>query len=267
MKTAVITGGTRGIGAALVRSFLESGWNVVYSGTSESTLEQSLKSLESHFEKERYAAFRCDVTGEADIISLWDNAVRSFGRVDIWVNNAGISYDQTPFHKLDTGIFTRIIDTNIKGLMLATHVAYNRMLEQGYGAIYNMEGLGSDGRMITGLTPYGVSKRAVRYFSDAFAAEVKGGPVIVGTISPGMVLTDMTMTQVRKDPAKSRQLIKIYNILANEADTVAPFLVSRMIGNRRNGAKISWLTTGKAISRFLFAPFSRRDIVSKYLGQ
>lgn len=267
MKTAVITGGTRGIGAALVRSFLQNGWNVAYSGTSEGTLEESLKLLDSHFDKSRYAAFRSDVTVEADIISLWDNAVRSFGGVDIWVNNAGISYDQTPFHKLDPGIFTRIIDTNVRGLMLATHVAYNRMLAQGYGATYNMEGLGSDGRRITGLTPYGTSKRAVRYFTDAFAAEVKDGPVIVGTISPGMVLTDLTMSQVRKYPGQSRQLIKIYNILSNEADTVAPFLVSRMIANRRNGAKISWLTAWKVIGRFLFAPFSRRDIVTKYLRQ
>ena len=128
-----------------------------------------------------------------------------------------------------------------------------------------MEGLGSDGRRITGLTPYGTSKRAVRYFTDAFAAEVKEGPVIVGTISPGMVLTDLTMNQVRSDPEKNRQLIKIYNILANEADTVAPFLVKKMTGNRRHGAKISWLTGWKVMKRFLFAPFSRRDIVSKYM--
>mgnify|MGYP002386694390 FL=1 len=265
MKTAVVTGGTRGIGAALVRSFLESGWNVAWSATTESTLERSLQSLEGQYEKERYAAFRCDVTVEADLISLWDGAQKAFGSVDIWVNNAGLSSDQTPFHELDPGIFARIIDTNVKGLMLATHVAYNRMLAQGSGAIYNMEGLGSDGRRIAGLTPYGTSKRAVRYFTDAFAAEVNGGPVIVGTISPGMVLTDMTMNQVRKNPGKSRNLIRIYNILANEADTVAPFLVSQMTANRKNGAKISWLTNGKVLRRFLLAPFSRRDIVSKYL--
>jgi NAD(P)-dependent dehydrogenase (short-subunit alcohol dehydrogenase family) len=265
MKTAVITGGTRGIGAALVRSFLQSGWNVTYSGTSENTIERSLQLLVGQFESSRYAAFKCDVTCEADIVSLWENTVKSFGTIDIWVNNAGTTSNQTPFHKLETDVFTRILDTNVKGLMLATHVAYNRMLAQGSGAIYNMEGLGSDGRSIPGLTPYGVSKRAVRYFSDAFAAEVKEGPVIVGTISPGMVLTDLTMTQVRQDPENSRQLIKIYNILANEADTVAPFLVRKMIANRKNGARISWLTTGKVISRFLYAPFSRRDIVSKYL--
>lgn len=265
MKTAVITGGTRGIGAALVRSFLQSGWNVAYSGTSENTIERSLQLLGGQFDSSRYAAFKCDVTCEADIISLWNNAVKSFSTIDIWVNNAGTTSNQTPFHKLETDVFTRILDTNVKGLMLATHVAYNRMLAQGSGAIYNMEGLGSDGRSIPGLTPYGVSKRAVRYFSDAFAAEVKEGPVIAGTISPGMVLTDLTMTQVRQDPENSRQLIKIYNILANEADTVAPFLVRKMIANRKNGARISWLTTGKVISWFLFTPFSRRDIVSKYL--
>lgn len=265
MKTAVITGGTRGIGSALVRSFLESGWNVAYSGTSETNVEKSLKLLDGQFERGRYAAFKCDVSVEADLVSLWDRAVKTFGRVDIWVNNAGTSSDQTPFHELPTGIFMRIIDTNVKGLMLATHVAYNRMLKQGHGAIYNMEGLGSDGRRITGLTPYGTSKRAVRYFTDAFAAEVKAGPVTVGTISPGMVLTDLTMGQVRRNPENSKKLIKIYNILANEADTVAPYLVRKMIENRTHGAKINWLTNWKVVRRFLFAPFSRRDIVSRYL--
>jgi NAD(P)-dependent dehydrogenase (short-subunit alcohol dehydrogenase family) len=158
-----------------------------------------------------------------------------------------------------------IIDTNVKGLMLATHIAYNRMLKQGYGAIYNMEGLGSNGRMISGLTPYGTSKRAVRYFSDAFAREVKNGHVIVGTISPGMVLTDLTLGQVRKDPLNNKQLIRIYNIIANDPETVTPFLVKKMTENKKNGAKISWLSAGKIMMSFLLAPFSKRDIVSKYL--
>ncbi|MEZ4998482.1 MAG: SDR family oxidoreductase [Bacteroidales bacterium] len=265
MKTAVITGGTRGIGAALVRAFLESGWNVAYSGTSRETIEKSFELLRGKFPEDRYAAFPCEVSSEADLVSLWEGTFSTFGSVDIWVNNAGTTSDQTPFHELPTDVFTRIIDTNIKGLMLATHVAYNRMLQQGHGAIYNMEGLGSDGRRITGLTPYGTSKRAVRYFTDAFAAEVKNGPVIVGTISPGMVLTDLTMNQVRKDPEKNKQLIRIYNILANEADTVAPWLVRKMIENTRHGTKISWLNNWKVLKRFLGAPFSKRDIVSRYL--
>jgi len=265
MKTAVITGGTRGIGAALVRSFLHYGWNVAYSGTTEKKIEKSAESLAGQPGEGRFVAFKCDVTIESDLIRLWEGAIKTFGSIDIWVNNAGVAYDQVVFHKIEPEVFMRIIDTNVKGLMLATHVAYNRMLDQGSGTIYNMEGLGSDGRTIPGMTPYGTSKRAVRYFTDAFAAEVKGGPVIVGTISPGMVLTDLTLGPLRKDPANSGQIIRIYNILANEPDTVAPYLVRKMIVNRKNGAKISWLTTGKVIKRFMFAPFSRRDIVSKYL--
>jgi len=265
MKTAIITGGTRGIGEALVKSFLQNGWNVAYSGTTETTVKKSLLSLAEQSAEGSYAAFRCDVTSESDLVSLWDSAIKAFGTIDIWVNNAGTANDQNEFHKIDPEIFTRIIDTNVKGLMLATHVAYNRMLDQGYGAIYNMEGLGSDGRTVSGMTPYGTSKRAVRYFTDAFAAEVKNGPVIVGTISPGMVMTDLTIGPLKRNPANSAQVTKIYNILANEPDTVAPFLVRKMIANRKNGVKISWLTTGKVIRRFLLAPFSRRDIVSKYL--
>jgi NAD(P)-dependent dehydrogenase (short-subunit alcohol dehydrogenase family) len=265
MKTAIITGGTRGIGAGLVANFLQSGWNVGYTGTSESSVENSLLSIAGQFRKESYIALRCDVTNEEDLINIWESTFKTFGRIDIWVNNAGISSEQTTFYQIPPNVFMKIIDTNVKGLMLATHVAYNRMLVQGFGAIYNMEGLGSDGRTVFGLTPYGTSKRAVRYFTDAFAKEVKNGPVIVGTISPGMVLTDLTLEPLRKDPNKKKKLIRIYNILANDPEKVTPFLVRKMIENKNNGAKISWLSSWKVMMRFLYAPFSKRDIVSKYL--
>ncbi len=265
VKTAVITGGTRGIGAGMVKEFLKQGWNVVYSGKTESSVEKSRRLFSDQYPGTNYLAVKCDVTVEDDIINLWNSALHSFERVDIWVNNAGISNEQSPFNRLPTDIFKDLIDTNVKGLMLATHVAYNRMIQQGSGAIYNMEGLGSTGRTVPGLTPYGTSKRAVRYFTDAFAAEVKKGPVIVGTISPGMVLTDMTLKPLRIDPENNKQLIRIYNILANDPETVTPFLVKKMIENKQNGVKISWLSSWKIMKRFLFAPFSGRDIVSKYL--
>jgi NAD(P)-dependent dehydrogenase (short-subunit alcohol dehydrogenase family) len=265
MKTAVITGGTRGIGAGLVKDFLKSGWNVAYSGTSEQTIEKSLQKLSGEFRKESYAAFKSDVTDEQDLKNLWDNAFNAFGRIDIWVNNAGIAYEQAPFHQVPPEVIMKIIDTNVRGLMLATNIAYNRMLQQGFGTIYNMEGLGSDGRVVPGLTPYGTSKRAVRYFTDAFAREVKNGPVIVGTIMPGMVLTDLLLDPLRKDPLKNKDIVRIYNILANGPETVTPFLVRKMTSNSKNGAKISFLTTWKAIWRFIYAPVTKRDVVSKYL--
>jgi NAD(P)-dependent dehydrogenase (short-subunit alcohol dehydrogenase family) len=260
MKTAVITGGTRGIGAGLVRDFLKLGWNVSYSGTSDSSVGKSLSLLSANFRTGSFRAFKCDVTEEKDVINLWDNTIKAFGQVDIWVNNAGTANEQLPFHKLPSEIFMKIIDTNIKGLMLATQIAYNRMAGQGFGAIYNMEGLGSDGRTISGLLPYGTSKRAVRYFTDGFAGEVMDGPVIIGTISPGMVLTDLLIEPLRKNPPNKKQMIRIYNILANDVDTVTPFLVRKMTENRKNGAKIAWLTSGKVLMKFLMAPFSKRDV-------
>ena len=265
MKTAVITGGTRGIGAGLVTNFLRSGWNIAYSGTTEETIERSLKKLSDKFGKESYAAFKCEVTDEQDLNNLWNGAFKAFGRVDIWVNNAGIAYEQVPFHKVPPEVFMKIIDTNVKGLMLSTNIAYNHMLQQGFGAIYNMEGLGSDGRVVPGLIPYGTSKRAVRYFTDAFAKEVKNGPVIIGTIMPGMVLTDLLLEPLRKMPVKDKNIVRIYNILANDVETITPFLVRKMIGNRNNGAKISFLNLWKVIGRFITAPLMKRDVVSKYL--
>lgn len=265
MKTAVITGGTRGIGAGLVKEFLKLGWNVSYSGTTESSVEKSISLLSANFKPDSFRAIKCDVTLEKDLINLWENTLKVFGQIDIWVNNAGTASDQVLFHKIPVEIFIKIIDTNIKGLMLATHIVYNRMVVRGSGAIYNMEGLGSDGRTISGLIPYGTSKRAVRYFTDGFAKEIKDGPVIVGTISPGMVLTDLLLDPLRKDPSNLKQMIRLYNLLANDVDTVTPFLVKKMTENKKNGAKIAWLTTGKVMMKMLISPFSKRDIVSKYL--
>ena len=125
MKTVIITGGTRGIGAGLVKDFLTLGWNVSYSGTSDSSIERSLSSISANYRAGSFRAIKCDVTVEKDLISLWDDTIKTFGWVDIWVNNAGTASEQVPFHKIPTEVFMKIIDTNIKGLMLATHIAYD----------------------------------------------------------------------------------------------------------------------------------------------
>ena len=176
MKTVVITGGTRGIGAVMVRSFLIRGWKVTYCGSTESSVENSRKALMGRFSDEKYLCLKCDVSREDELENLWEKATKTFGKIGIWVNNAGMTNTRASFADLPVSEVRRVIDTNLTGMMLATHLAYNRMNEQGQGAIYNMEGLGSDGRTVPGLIVYGTTKRAVRYFTDAFAREVKGGP-------------------------------------------------------------------------------------------
>ena len=74
------------------------------------------------------------------------------------------------------------------------------MLDQGYGSLYNMEGLGSDGRRVEGLTLYGSTKYALRYFTDALVEEMRTTPVLVGALSPGMVITDLITGQYEDRP-------------------------------------------------------------------
>ncbi|HUS86134.1 MAG TPA: SDR family oxidoreductase [Bacteroidales bacterium] len=265
MKHVVVTGGSRGIGFGLVNEFLRSGCMVTFTATSDATLNRALDLLVEKWDNSRMRGVVCDVTRIRDLNTLRDFATKIFGPVDIWINNAGITNEERMFGELDPDNFTRIIDTNVKGVMLASHLAYNMMKDQGGGFIYNMGGLGSDGRMRKGLTPYGTSKRAVQYFTRALSREAEGGPVKVGLLLPGMVITDLVIDPIKKDPAGSRRFIRILNIMAEEVGPVTEFLVDRIMINTSNGATISFLSTAKMVKRFAAAPFVRRDIVSKYL--
>ncbi len=135
------------------------------------------------------------------------------------------------------------------------------MNEQGEGFIYNMEGLGSDGRTTPGLSIYGTSKCAMTYFTDAVVKENEDSPVKIGFLSPGMVVTDLLMGDMDRDGEKWQRQKRIFNILADRVETVTPYLVKHVLENKKHGAKIAWLTTPKIALRFLTAPFIKRDIV------
>jgi len=267
MKHVIITGGTRGIGAGLSSEFLKKGYRVTFAGTTDRSVNEAAEKLSEKWPVNSFKGVVCDVTSPDNINTLWDFGTKIFGEVDIWINNAGISNREKEFHKLSPSIFNSIIDINIKGLMNCTHLAYNRMLEQGKGAIYNMGGLGSDGRIIRGLTPYGVSKRAVQYFTRAFAREVKEGPVLIGLLLPGMVLTDMLLDPVRENRSENRRLVRVLNLMAEEVEPVTEWLVEKIIENQVYNAILSYTSALSMFGRAIKAFFTNRDIVSKYLNQ
>ena len=134
------------------------------------------------------------------------------------------------------------------------------MLKQGSGQIFNMEGFGSDGRKRLGATSYGTTKYGLRYFTQAVALEAKNSPVKVGTISPGMVVTDLLIGNYDKTSPEWKNAKRIFNILADKVETVCPFLVEKMIANQKNNAAIEWLTTPKIAWRFMTASFIKRDV-------
>jgi short-subunit dehydrogenase len=142
-------------------------------------------------------------------------------------------------------------------------VALTGMLEQGSGSLYNMEGLGSDGRKVEGLTVYGTTKHALRYLTDALIAEVEGTSLLVGALRPGMVVTDMLTKQYEEQPEEWERAKGIFNILADRVETVAPWFADQILANSKNGARFVWLGRFKAMGRFLTAPFSKRDLFSE----
>ena len=144
-----------------------------------------------------------------------------------------------------------------------SRVALAGMLEQGGGALYNMGGAGSSGgHSVPGLAPYETSKAGLAYFTRALASEVKGMPVIVGLLLPGMVLTEMlTRQEERLSPQDWQRLKNIINILADRVETIAPWMAEAVLKNDKNGALLSYLGRSKVMSRFLLAPFHKRKIL------
>ena len=260
MKTIVITGSSRGIGFALADAFLGCGCQVVVSGSSVGSSETAWEKLVKTYAIEYIHKQPCNVIEYEQVRDLWDAAMARFGKVDIWINNAGRSAQVMPFHDLPFETIQGVIETNVLGLMYGSRVAVNGMLEQGFGAVYNMEGLGSTGRQVPGLALYGTSKSYLPYLHTALTNEVKGTGVIVGALQPGMMITDMVMKQYEGKPDELARVKNIFNILADRAETVAPWLADKILSNRKNGVRLRYAPGYKLFLRFLSAPFIKRDL-------
>src|SRR5688572_27871885 len=116
----VITGSTRGIGFGLARAFLERGCSVVVSGR---TTEAVARSIERLGGGDRLAGRACDVSDAGQVQALWDEAVRAFGRVDHWINNAGTCNRLRPFVELSPEEIAEVVQANVLGTMNGSHVA------------------------------------------------------------------------------------------------------------------------------------------------
>ncbi len=260
MKTVVITGSTRGIGRGLADNFLERGCSVVISGRRQTDVDARVAELAGRYGDDRVAGQACEVTDALQLQGLWDAAVAKFGRVDIWINNAGISLPRKPLHEQDPADLARVVDINLGGLLLANRVALQGMHQQGSGQIWNMEGFGSGGQVQPGMCAYGATKRALNYVNKALQKELKGSAVQVCTLSPGIVVTDLLVGDYDITSPEWEKSKKIFNILGDTVETVTPYLVDGILKTDKSGAKVAWLTGGKAFMRFMMAGFNKRDL-------
>jgi short-subunit dehydrogenase len=113
----------------------------------------------------------------------------------------------------------------------------------------------------SGLAPYGSTKRAVTYVTKTLIKELKGTPVGMGYLSPGIVVTDLLVEDYADDPEKWAKVQKTFNILGDTVETVTPKLVEGVLSTDKHGARVEWLTTPKAFGRFATAAFrKKRDL-------
>lgn len=260
MKHIVITGSTRGIGYGLAEAFLARGCSLTVSGRGKDAVAGAAANLRAGGDAKNVLGVACDVTNPEQIQALWDRTARKFGTIDIWINNAGDSGEQGFVWELGADEAQQPITTNVLGTVYGAQVAMRGMLAQGLGAIYNMEGMGSDGRKHAGLTMYGTSKYAVHYFTESLALEARDTPVIVGALRPGMVITELITDRYRDRPEEWERAKKIFNIIADRVENVTPWLADRILTNRKNGAILSYSSSWKLLWRFLRQPIARRNL-------
>lgn len=260
MKHVVITGSTRGIGNGLAKAFLELGCSVSICGRAQEDVDRVVDEMSAHYAREKLLGVACDVRNPEQIQLLWDGSFERFGKVDIWINNAGYSGPQLPAWKIAPQKVREIIEINLLGEIYGSIIAVREMITLGHGAIYNMEGMGSDGRKHQGLAYYGTSNSGRHYFNQSLIEETRDTPLIIGTLRPGMVVTDLLTRQYEDRPEEWERDKRIFNILADRVETVAPWMAAQILENERSGTCINWSSRSKILLRFLTSPFSRRNI-------
>lgn len=187
-KVAVITGSTRGFGLALAQAYAAEGAALVVSSRSEAASAQAAQKLVEA--GARAAGLACDVSNLVSVRALLDFAVQRFGRVDVWVNNAGISPPYGPTAHIQADEFIAATQTNILGTYHGSLTAMRYFLPQRSGKLINILGRGERGPAPM-QNAYGSSKAWVRSFTLTLAQEYKGSGVGVFAFSPGMMDTDL----------------------------------------------------------------------------
>lgn len=187
-KTAVVTGGSRGLGRAICLELARGGANVVlcYAGN-EAAANETVAACESLGAKA--VAVRCDVSKEDEVKALMDAALKTFGRIDILVNNAGISARE-PLYQYDPAAFKNIMDLNVTAVFNGCRAVAPIMKAQGGGVIINTSSMVSIYGQPSGVG-YPTSKFAVNGLTRSLARELGRDNIRVNAVAPGVTRTDM----------------------------------------------------------------------------
>lgn len=218
-KIALVTGGSRGIGAAIIRRFAEQGAHVAFTYLSSEApakaLEEELKALGVNAK-----AYRSDASSYAGAEALINEVVKDFGKIDVLVNNAGITQD-TLMLRMSEEQWDRVIETNLKSVFNLTKHVLRPMMRTG-GSIINMSSVvGITGN--AGQANYAASKAGIFGFTKSIAKEMGSRNIRCNAIAPGFIETDMT--DKLDDKTKESYLTNIPLKRLGKAEEVADLCV------------------------------------------
>jgi len=213
-RTAIITGGARGIGRAIAERFLAEGAKVMLGDVDAATLSQTAAELGC-------AACPTDVANPADIDRLVAASVDAFCEIDILVNNAGITH-AAEFLDLTVEDFDRVIAVNLRSAFVASQAVARHMIPRGSGAIVNMSSVNAVFAIPTQI-PYAVSKGGMNQLTKVTAMALAPHGIRVNAIGPGTILTDMGQAIMNNEEMKQRVMSRTPLGRCGEPSEVASF--------------------------------------------
>lgn len=216
VRTALVTGGSRGIGRAICLELAKAGCNVAvnYAGSAAAAEETAAQCRALGVRAE---AFQADVSSAAACAALVEQVLAAFGRIDVLVNNAGVTRDNLLL-RMSEEDYDRVLDTNLKGAVFCCKAVARPMMRQRYGRIVNLSSVvGLRGN--PGQTGYAASKAGVLGLTKAAAKELASRNITVNAVAPGFIETDMTA--VLPEKAKTAMLATIPMAAPGQPEDVA----------------------------------------------
>lgn len=197
-KTAMVTGGAQGIGAAICERFCAEGGQVFIADTADAAGEDLAARLRSQGGSARFV--HLDVTDEANWSSVLADVVAAKGRIDILVNNAGIALGILPIAERDVADWDRVMSVNARSVFLGVKHVVPAMIRGGGGSIVNLSSAAALGQWQNMEAAYAASKAAVHVFSKATGAQYAEQGIRCNTVHPGPIETEMARVVLGADP-------------------------------------------------------------------
>jgi 3-hydroxy acid dehydrogenase/malonic semialdehyde reductase len=225
-KIALITGATSGIGAACARLFAAKGYKLVLVARRAVMLEQLANELKEQFKTEVQWLI-ADVRAKDAITAALESLPEAWKKVDVLVNNAGLSQGLEPINEGNTNDWDTMIDTNVKGLLYVTKVVSNWMIQQQSGHIINIGSIAGKEVYPNGNV-YSATKHAVDALNKGMRMDLLPHRIKVTAINPGMVETEFSIVRFKGDEERAKNVYKGFEpLLAQDIADAIWFVVSR----------------------------------------